>query len=116
MNYSKFQIIFRNNSLSPINQLLTVLRFYASAGHLSSIGDFIGMHTSTASRIVAKVSRVIASLAPEYIRNPNPNECLQIQNEFFDTAGFPRVIGCLDGTHIRIQSPGLIKFPYVSPL
>ncbi|KAK4887491.1 hypothetical protein RN001_003762 [Aquatica leii] len=33
-----------NNSISPINQLLTTLRFYASAGHQNSLADFMGMH------------------------------------------------------------------------
>ncbi|KAK4881710.1 hypothetical protein RN001_005029 [Aquatica leii] len=51
-----------NNSVSPMNQLLTALRFYASAGHLTAIADYMGMHTSTASRIVKKVTEAIAGL------------------------------------------------------
>ncbi|KAH1024878.1 hypothetical protein HUJ05_009713, partial [Dendroctonus ponderosae] len=43
-----------NNSISPINQLLTCMRYYASAGHITSVADFMGMHVSTASRIILK--------------------------------------------------------------
>ncbi|KAG5879247.1 hypothetical protein JTB14_017100 [Gonioctena quinquepunctata] len=32
-----------NNSVSPINQLLTTLRFYARSGHLAAVADFMEM-------------------------------------------------------------------------
>ncbi|KAJ8954814.1 hypothetical protein NQ317_009290 [Molorchus minor] len=95
-----------NNSLSPINQLLTTLRFYATCGHQNAIGDFMGMHQSTASRIIRKVSEAIATLRPQYIRMPLQREIIHTQNEFYQISRFPRVIGCVDGTHIKIQSPG----------
>ncbi|KAG5869320.1 hypothetical protein JTB14_013857 [Gonioctena quinquepunctata] len=53
-----------NNSVTPINQLLTTLRFYASSGHLAAVADFMGIHESTASRIVSRLSRAIARLYP----------------------------------------------------
>lgn len=66
----------------------------------------MGMHTSTASRIISRVSASIASLRPRYINMPEGNELLDVQRDFYDIARFPRVIGCIDGTHIRVQSPG----------
>ncbi|KAK5638457.1 hypothetical protein RI129_012752 [Pyrocoelia pectoralis] len=95
-----------NNSVTPIDQLLAVLRFYASAGHLSTVSDFIGMDVSTASRIVAKVTRAIARLYPQFVKMLGPNDLIQAQTDFYRVVSFPRVIGCVDGTHIRIQSPG----------
>lgn len=92
--------------MSPINQLLTALRFYATDGHLSTIADFIGIHESTASRIVALVTAVIARLRPLNIKMPEGEQIVTTQNHFFQIAGFPRVIGAIDCTHIRIQSPG----------
>lgn len=99
-------IFFRNNCVSPINQLLTTLRFYACDGHQVSIGDFIGVHQTTVSRIISKVSTAIANLRPNYIKMPSAHEMLQTQQDFFAISRFPRVLGCLDGTHIKIQSPG----------
>ncbi|KAG5869934.1 hypothetical protein JTB14_001218 [Gonioctena quinquepunctata] len=32
-----------NNSVSPINQLLTTLRFHARSGHLAAVADFMEM-------------------------------------------------------------------------
>ncbi|KAK4882517.1 hypothetical protein RN001_005836 [Aquatica leii] len=48
-----------NNSITPINQLLSALRFYACGGHQNDIADIMGMHQSTLSRVVRRVSAAI---------------------------------------------------------
>ncbi|KAJ8915256.1 hypothetical protein NQ315_014763 [Exocentrus adspersus] len=95
-----------NNQVSSMNQLLTTLRFYATNTHQMTVGDFMGLHQTTASRIISRVSRAIASLRPLYIKMPANQEVLQTQAKFYRIAHFPRVVGCIDGTHIKIQSPG----------
>lgn len=89
-----------------MNQLLTTLRFFATNTHQISVGDFMGLHQTTASRIISKVSRAIANLRPQHIQMPSDNEMLHIQEEFYRISRFPRVVGCIDGTHIKIQSAG----------
>ncbi|CAH1977474.1 unnamed protein product [Acanthoscelides obtectus] len=65
------------------------------------------MHQTTASRIIAKVSRAIAGLSNQYIRMPNEaDEIIRVQNDFYRICRFSRVIGYIDGTHIKMQSPG----------
>lgn len=93
--------------MSPINQLLIALRFYATGCMLISVGDFGGIHKSTACRIIQRVTRAIASLGPEFINFPRtPEEMMHSQQGFYNIARFPRVIGCIDCRHIKIQSPG----------
>lgn len=75
---------YRNNSISPVNQLLTTLRFYASSGHLAVVADFMGMHESTVSRIVARVSQILARLYRNYVKLPNPEEIIRSQTDFYD--------------------------------
>lgn len=100
-------LCFSNNSVSPVNQLITCLRVFSTGGHLDSIGDFAGMHFSTVSRIVVRVSEAIARLSPQYIQFPNTeNQIRKTQQDFFEIAGFPRVIGTIDCSHFRISSPG----------
>lgn len=95
-----------------MNQLLTTLRFYASSGHLVAVADFMGMHESTTSRVVKRVSIILAQLYGRFVKMPTPQESLRVQTEFYDRAAFPRVIGVVDGTHIKIQSPGeVLCFP-----
>ncbi|XP_011876292.1 PREDICTED: putative nuclease HARBI1 [Vollenhovia emeryi] len=96
-----------SRSLTPINQLLLTLRFYATGNFLRACGDFSGVSISTASRVIAKVSMTIASLSATRINMPESNEEIRtMQRAFYEMYKFPRVIGCINGTHIRIQSPG----------
>lgn len=96
-----------------MNQLLVCLRIYSTGGHLQSVADFAGMHLSTVSRIICRVSNAIAELANEYIQFPTDPEMIRkTQQDFFDIASFPRVTGCVDCTHIKILSPGNISQDY----
>ncbi|XP_036328401.1 putative nuclease HARBI1 [Rhagoletis pomonella] len=97
----------KSNAISPMNQLLCALRFYATGSQLVTCGDFIGVHESTASRIVHKVTDAIARLYPEFIRMPTEVEDMRkAAVKFYEIARFPRVIGAIDCTHVRIKSPG----------
>lgn len=66
---------------------------------LVAVADYVGVSKSSASRIVKNVS-AIARLYPKYIHIHE-----NTQEEFYRIAGFPRVLGTLDGTHILMQSP-----------
>lgn len=90
-----------------MNQLLLTLRFYATGSFLRSSGDFSGVSISTASRVVKRVSEAIAALRHTMIKMPgNAREIEEMKQGFYRMYRFPRVIGCIDCTHIRIQSPG----------
>lgn len=97
----------RNHSISPVMQLLLALRFYATGSFLITAGDVIGVSQSAASNIVKRVSFAIARLAPQYINMPTMEaDLLTAKTAFYHKARLPRVIGSLDCTHIKIQSPG----------
>ncbi|RZC40733.1 hypothetical protein BDFB_011510, partial [Asbolus verrucosus] len=67
----------------------------------------MGIHTSIACKIVQRMSKAIASLYKEVMKIPSSiEEIKQSQNEFYNIARFPRVIGASDGSHIKIESPG----------
>nr|CAH7767337.1 unnamed protein product [Callosobruchus chinensis] len=87
--------------------VLLTLRFFAIGSMLQAVGDFFGIDKSTASRTVYKVACAIASLSSRYITMPERNEELRYaQQKFFSISRFPKCIGALDCTHIKIQSPG----------
>jgi len=98
---------FRSRLLTPMNQLLLTLRFYATGNFLRACGDFSEVSISTASRIISKVSMAIASLSATMIKMPQSNdEICTLQTKFYEMYKFPKVIGCIDGSHTRIKSPG----------
>ncbi|KOB68289.1 Uncharacterized protein OBRU01_18676 [Operophtera brumata] len=76
-----------NFSISPINQLLATLRFYATNCTQTSIGDFCGLSTPTANKIVHRVSAAIATLHIDYINFPETHqEIRKEQDEFYKIA------------------------------
>lgn len=100
-------MFFRNFAVDPLTQLLLTLRFYASGSMLITCADFVGIHKSTASRIIRNTTRAIASLKDEYIKmSVTAEEILDMKLNFHDIAQFPKVIGALDCTHVWIKSPG----------
>lgn len=70
------------------------------------IGDFSGVHKTTVSKVVRRVSSAICSLKGQFIYLPEGEDAIIVQQGFFKIASFPRVLLALDGTHIRIQNPG----------
>ena len=82
----------RNHALSPTLQILVALQFFVSGSFLQPIGDTVGLPKSSVSRVVKDVS-------------PSPAELQVVKRGFHNKGGFPGVIGCVDGTHVRIQAP-----------
>lgn len=71
------------------------------------MGDFAGVSRPTANRVIHRVTAAIASLSKHFIRFPEtPEEIRKTQMEFYNIAKFPKVVGALDCTHIKIISPG----------
>lgn len=87
--------------------LLLTLRFYATGSFLIVVGELSGVHYSTASRIIHKVSRSLAKLGTQFIKMPSTvSETSEVVRGFYEIAKFPRCIGAIDCTHVKIQSPG----------
>lgn len=70
-------------------------------------GDLRGIHQSTVCRILKKISYIIAGEIRQYIKFPSTEEEVsRVYREFYNISQFPRVIGCIDCTHVSIKSPG----------
>ncbi|KAJ8965584.1 hypothetical protein NQ317_011571 [Molorchus minor] len=96
----------RNHGLNPLQQLLLSVRFYATGNVLTSIGDFSGTHKTTASKIIRRVTTALCLIKHRFVYLPEGEERVAIMEGFYNIAAFPRVILAIDGTHVRIQSPG----------
>ncbi|KAJ8928628.1 hypothetical protein NQ314_018780 [Rhamnusium bicolor] len=93
----------RNTALTPVEMVLVTLRFLATGSILQIIGDFNGIDKSTASRVISKVIRIIAQLGNQFINMPSTAEELQkVRQGFYAISPFPKSIGALDCTHIKI--------------
>ncbi|WAR13650.1 HARB1-like protein, partial [Mya arenaria] len=97
----------RNHSLTVRQQVMIALRFYASGAFLQVIGDTFGVDIATVSRTVTDVTNALFDLRDRAIKFPTEAADLQAaKSAFYARTNFPSVVGCVDGTHIHIQSPG----------
>ena len=105
----------RNHGLSPTAQVLVALRFFASGSFLQVISDTVGLPQSTVSRTIRDVSAALIQKRIEFIHWPTNNDEIQrVKEGFFRKGGFPGVIGCVHGTHVRLQRPSQNEADYVN--
>ncbi|XP_061170762.1 putative nuclease HARBI1 [Saccostrea echinata] len=105
----------RSYAMTAHEQVLMALRYYATGDKMTTIGDTMGFHVSSVSRSVRDVSAALCDIAPQYIKWPtDPAEKMTIKQGFYSIASFPGVIGAVDGTHTRIQSPREYEHTYVN--
>lgn len=92
-------IVFRNNAVPTIAQLLLTLRYFATGSYLKAAGDFVGVSRSSASRFIKGCSEAISNVRPIYIQFPQ--DLAPLKEGFFNLARFPRVIGAIDVPMLR---------------
>lgn len=97
----------RNRAIQPVDQILIALRYYATGSYQRVIGDIFHVEQPTVHRIVHRITAEIAKLSPLYISMPmTAQERHAVADSFYAIADFPRVLGAVDCTHIKINSPG----------
>jgi len=75
---------------------------------LITVGDFAGIHKTTAGKHIWKVLKAIAELKSTFLTFPNDLVIIQnIKKDFYNIAKFPKPVGALDCTHVKIQSSGM---------
>ncbi|XP_064649983.1 putative nuclease HARBI1 [Lineus longissimus] len=95
----------RGNPIPPEIQVKAALRFYATGNFQIVAGDLTDISQPSLSIIVVKVSNAIARKRQQFIRISEQEAARAMQRKFKDIAGFPYVIGCVDGVHVQIQPP-----------
>lgn len=102
-----FNSVLFNSSgttIAPIVQVLVSLRVYAHGTFELAAGDFAGISQSSVSRILHRFSAALAAHSSEYIKMPETDdERMQACRAFFLLKRFPRTIGAIDCTHVKIQ-------------
>ncbi|KAM7301608.1 hypothetical protein ISCGN_017127 [Ixodes scapularis] len=74
--------------------MLAVFIFYRS------VGDRFGLSKSTVCRVVHRVGLAVLTQSPNFVSWPTEKKALHIISGFEAKAGFPGVLGAIDGSHI----------------
>ena len=71
-----------------------------------AVGELIGVHQSTVSRTIARVTDALVARLHIEIKMPQSRYDADITKvKFFASTALPNCIGCIDGTHVKIQAP-----------
>lgn len=104
----------RSGALSVTTQLLVALRYFATGSFQRVDGDLHGVSQSSVSRCVNAVAKALNRHASQFIKFPTDEASQRrMKAEFYDIAGFPNVLGCVDGTHIATAAPKTNEHVYV---
>ncbi|CAC5394665.1 HARBI1 [Mytilus coruscus] len=101
-------------ALSVERQVMIALRFYGSGSQTQVVGDTMGYDKSTVSRVVSDVTDALVARKEQYIKWPTEVQKNVNKRAFYDKAGFPNIIGCIDGPHVHIQAPTEDEPTYVN--
>ncbi|XP_067648034.1 putative nuclease HARBI1 [Eurosta solidaginis] len=103
-------------AISPLVKLSAVLRFFAEGGYQTGIGKDVDVSLAqpTFSKVLDEVVETFESeLCERWISVPmSSDERRRISRAFYVKHGIPSVIGCIDGTHVRIIAPAENKHLY----
>ena len=96
-------------------QIFCALRFYASGSFQAVLGDGLGIHKSSVSRIIHRVTDKLCHLRNRYLKLSRVRgDILATKQLFHAIAEFPNVIGAVDGTLISFKIPKEDEHRYVS--
>lgn len=93
---------------------MLTLRFLATGTFQSVVGELFGVEQTTASRTINRVTKAIVRLMPKYVKLPSQQEADIMKAKFYEKASFPNVIGCIDGTQVRILAPTENEHEYIN--
>ena len=94
----------RSHSISATTQLAATLQFLATGSFQTVVASCHGISQPSLSRCIGNVSNALCSCASDFIRFPNEAGQRKIQQGFQEKYGFPKVLGCIDGSHIVAPS------------
>ena len=94
---------------------LVALKCLASGSFQNSAQNALNVSQPTVSRCLNNFVEALCRKAGQFIYMPStPAEREQTKHKFYDIAGFPGVLDCVDGTHIPIIAPTIDEYAYVN--
>lgn len=103
----------RSQSIPALYQCCIALNYYATGALYSSIQSKFGVSRASVSRIVHRVSKVLSLNLHRFVKFPNEEHIDETVLSFHNLAGFPNVIGCVDGCQVAIKKPSRNEHIYV---
>ncbi|XP_071390028.1 putative nuclease HARBI1 [Centroberyx affinis] len=94
----------RSRALTVPQTLCIALCYFATGSFMYAVGDAEDLSKNTVCSAIHKVARALTELLDAFIVFPGHLPTQSIKEDFYDIAGFSRVIGAIDCTHIPISA------------
>ncbi len=90
----------RNVALSPSRRDILL------QDNFNLVGDSVQVHKAIVCRAVRAVALSLCQHFNDYVKFPTqPEQRNMTRQKLYQIAGFPNILGCGDGTYIRIKGP-----------
>ncbi|XP_029173399.1 putative nuclease HARBI1, partial [Nylanderia fulva] len=113
-----FRNLGGNGGFKVVSAEKHILTFLWFAGHQSAsfrdVADRFDLSLSTLESVLRRVTQFLYDMRNEVIRYPTEVERQRTQRYYLESKGFPGVIGCIDGSHIRIDKPSEDPVAYIN--
>lgn len=93
--------------------LMVTLWYLGNKCSYREISEQFGYSEGCIFQSVQIVLDILCGQSDNYIKWPTPDEALEIEKEFKSVAGFPGVIGAIDGCHIEVKAPDDVQADYI---
>lgn len=105
----------RGGAITNLLKLKAFLRLVGDPGFQVGIGQDLGIHQTTVSKIIVEVMDAILGKAKTWIKFPKTNDEFDAAKlEWQEKYSFPAAIGALDCTHVKIKKPTDFGDEYVN--
>ena len=105
----------RSSDITLEEKVLICLKTLGSESFQNCSKGFVQVSLPSVSKIFTSFSDSMVKLAPKFIfMPPTRADIFETKHNFSQVAGFPGVIGCIDGSHIPIVAPHEDEFDYVN--
>ncbi|KAJ8361363.1 hypothetical protein SKAU_G00178880 [Synaphobranchus kaupii] len=95
-------------------RILSTLWLLANKECFRGVADRFGVSKGSLHHYFIQVVDAMVALMPAYIYWPSPDQYPALAERFDRKAGFPGVVGCIDGTHIPIKGPSQHRDAYIN--
>lgn len=105
-----------NHVLTPEQKIIILLRYLATGKMQLCNADDLGVSQQTVSRVISETLDALCDydVLTRFIKFPDNEQLQEMKDEFREIAGFPDIVGAIDGTHIRIVRPKEFEAEYVN--
>ena len=101
--------------LSLKQKVLLCRKTLESESFQSTSKGFLKVAQPTVSKVLTQFVNSITTKASRYIyMSRSREEVAKTKQDFYQLAGFPGVIGCIDGSHIPIVAPQEDEFVFIN--